>query len=135
MPVIQAAMQVENSWNAISVAEVVADVGDLSLYIQDVTADEAYHSRDGLPFNIAFGHEVYGNYNFKNIGDVAIKYFSLIEVRDPAGAVVVSKWSPSGSIPNTLNPGVSAASASTGNFILDMAGIWIVYARVEFDIA
>ena len=135
MPLIQAAMQTENVWDAISVIEAAADVGDFGLYVQDVTANEAHHDRDGLPFMIAFGHEVYGNYNFENIGDVAIKYFCLIEVRDPAGNVIISKWSPSGSIPNTLNPGVSAASASTGHFILDMAGIWVVYARVEFDIA
>lgn len=135
MPLIQAAMESEISWNAISVIEAAADVGDFGLYIQDMTADEAHHDRDGLPFNIAFGHEVYGNYNFRNIGDVAIKYFSLIEVRDPGGNVIVSKWSPPGSIPNTLNPGVAAASATTGHFILDMAGIWVVYARVEFDIA
>lgn len=134
MPFINAAMETEISWDAVSVATPIADVGDFGLYIKDVDTGEKYHDRDGLPFVIPFGHEVYGNYNFRNVGDVAIEYFALIEVRDPAGNVIFSEWNPSGSIPNILNPGVFAASKSTGNFILDMAGMWVVYARVEFDI-
>lgn len=134
-PEIASPATVERTWNAISVAAPVADVGDFGLFIQDVTTGEKHHDRDGVPFLIPFGHEVYGNYSFKNIGDVAIKLFSLIEVRDPSGNVIVSKWNPAGSVPNTVNPGVSVSSGLTGHFLLDMVGIWVVYARVEFDIA
>ena len=126
---------VQQTWNAIEVGMPAADVGDFGLFIQDVTADVAYHSRDGLPFQISFGHEVYGNYNFENIGDVAIQVRALIEVIDPNGEVIVSEWTPGGSSYFTLNPGVNMASKSTGHFILDLDGLWVVYARVEFGIA
>jgi len=133
MPLIQAAMETEVSWNAISVSAPIADVGDFGLYIKDVDTGQGYHDRDGVPFFIPFGHKVYGNYNFKNIGDVAIKELNLIEVIAPDGSVIISEWS--GIVPNLLNPGVSRASKSTGNFILNQNGLWVIYARVEFDIA
>jgi len=135
MPGIQAAMQVENSWDAINVIEAAPDVGEFGLFIMDVTADERHGDEEGLPVLIPFGHEVYGNYYFKNIGDVAIKVHCLIEVIDPNGAIIFSEWEPSEGSYFTLNPDVWMASAPTSHFILDIAGIWVVYARVEFDIA
>jgi len=133
MPSIQAATR-EITWDTISVAAPVAEIEFGGLYIRDVTDDIPYHSRDGLPFSIAFGHEVYGNYYVTNIGDVAIVLRLLIEVIDPDGIVVFSGWEPSGSIGFTVNPGVNMASASTDHFILDKSGLWLVYGRAEFDI-
>lgn len=137
MPLIQlsgqqiAATVVDQTWQAIRVSAPLADVGDFGLYIRDVTADQAYHDRDGFPFLIPFGHEVYGNYNVKNIGDVSIDVNLLIEVITPSGVVIVSEWTNY----NNVNPGTSMPSQSTGYFILDQAGIWVVYGRAEFDIA
>lgn len=121
----------EQTWNAISVGAPLADVGDFGLYIQDVTDNQAYHDRDGLPFLIPFGHEVYGNYKCKNIGDVPLKINLLIEVITPSGVVIVSEWTNY----NNVNPGVSMSSHSTGHFILDEIGMWVIYGRVEFEIA
>jgi len=123
------------TWQAISVSQNgnggVGDVGDFKLWIQDVTSGLDYKERDGLPFLIPFGHQVYGNYICKNIGDVPLSGSLLIEVVNPSGIVIVSK---SRNFHN-INPGTSMASDSTGNFLLDEMGMWVVYGRAEFDIA
>jgi hypothetical protein len=121
----------ENTWDAIQVAAPSADISFEGLHIEDVTAGVGYSSRDGLPFNIAYGHEVYGNYSIENIGDVPIFISLLIEVIDPDAIVIVSEWT--GHF--TLNPGVNMASKLTDHFILDKNGLWLVYGRAEFDIA
>lgn len=137
MPLIQmsgqqiAATVVEQTWQAIRVSAPVADVEFGGLYIQDVTDNIAYHSRDGLPFDIPFGHEVYGNYNAVNVGDVALNVYLLIEIITPAGIVIVSEWTSYFNV----TPGPWMASKSTGRFTLDQAGIWVMYGRAEFDIA
>lgn len=123
------------TWNAIEVSQDgnggVGDVGDFKLWFQDVTSGEDYKERDGLPFLIPFGHQVYGNYICNNIGDVPLSGRLLIEVVSPSGLVIVSKWTNF----RNISPGTSMASASTGNFILDAMGMWVVYGRAEFDIA
>jgi len=121
----------EITWDAISVAAPAADIEFGGLYIHDETDDEDYFSRNGLPFNIAYGHEVYGNYYITNIGDVAIVISLLIEVIDPDALVVISEWEG----PFTVNPGVNMASATTNLFTLDKNGLWLVHGRAEFDIA
>ena len=125
----------EQTWNAISVAAPVADVGDFGLYILDEDTGVKYHDRDGTPFDIPYGHAVSGNCNLVNTGEVPIKLFALTEVIDPNGFVIFSKWEPRGSIPNTLNPGVAMAARYIDTFLLEVVGIWVVYLRVEFDIA
>jgi hypothetical protein len=131
MPLIAATQIQEKTWDAIQVAAPTADIEFRDLYIHDVTDDEGYSSDYGLPFNIAYGHELYGNYRITNIGDVAIAISLLIEVIDPDAMVVVSEWTG----PFTLNPGVNMASKSSGHFILDKNGLWLVYGRAEFDLA
>ena len=121
----------EQTWNAISVGAPVADVGDFGLYIKDVTTGIDYHDRNGLPFLIPFGHEVYGNYNCHNIGDVPLNISLLIEVITPTGIVIVSKSTHF----YNVNPGTAMASKSTGPFILDEIGMWVIYGRAEFDIS
>ena len=124
------------TWNAIEVSQNgngnggVGDIGDFSLWIQDVTSGEDYKERDGLPFLIPFGHQVYGNYICKNIGDVPLSGSLLIEVVNPSGLVIVSK---SKNFQNA-SPGTWINSESTGNFILEL-GMYVVYGRAEFDIA
>jgi len=127
------------TWNAISVSQDgnggVGDVGNFGLYILDEDTGVKYHDRDGTPFAIPYGHAVSGNCNLRNTGDVPIKLFALTEVIDPNGSVIFSKWEPRGSIPNTLNPGVAMAARHIDTFLLELVGIWVVYLRVEFEIA
>lgn len=121
---------VERNWSAISVIQAVVDLGEFKLWFRDVTTGLDYKERDGLPFLIPFGHEVYGSYSCKNIGDVQIDGSLLIEVISPSGVVIVSKWR---NFYNT-SPGTVMASDTTGHFLLDEVGIWVVHGRAEFDI-
>ncbi|MGQ9545904.1 MAG: hypothetical protein ACUVTR_01895 [Dehalococcoidia bacterium] len=125
----------EQTWEAISVAAPRADIQFGGLYIEDVTTNTSHHSRDGLPFLIPYGHECYGSYFVTNIGDVAIKLRLLIELYDPNGTLICSKWEPSSTMFFTVNPGTSMASKSTDHFILNVVGLWLVYGRGEFELA
>lgn len=119
------------TWEAISVGAPTADIKWGGLFFTDVTANKNYQSRDGLPFEIPYGHTVFGNYSIENIGDVSVAIKLLIEIIDPDDVVVVSKWTSRFTVP----PGSHMSSQSTGQFFLGKMGLWLVHGVADFDIA
>ncbi len=138
-PQIAALNQKEKTWQAINVIQANPDVAFGSCQIVDETTGIDYICRPGgscpFPVDIPFGHEVTASFLMENSGDIAIDVFIYIEIIDPDGLVRCSEWNPSGSIPNTINPGVGYYSKNCGPVSLDKTGLWLVYGRIEYEIA
>lgn len=128
----------EKNWDAIMASQGVAEMCFGSCQIIDETTDERWVFRQGEPYepiDLPVGHEVGTSFLCDNCGEVPVKVFVYIELRDPDGVARASAWNPSGSIPNELNPGVGYSSEYIGSVMLDKAGLWVVYGRLEYDIA
>jgi hypothetical protein len=109
-----------------------------SCQIVDETTGQRYTFRKGEPYqpvNLPYGHGVGASFLCENCGDIELEVFVYIEIVDPDGTVRASAWNPRGSIPNKLNPGVGYYSDYIGGVVLDKAGLWLVYGRLEFDVA
>lgn len=128
----------EKNWDAIMASQGVAEMCFGSCQIIDETTGEDYIFRQGEPYepiDLPYGHEVGASFLCINCGEVAVKVFVYIELRDPDGVARASAWNPGGSIPNELNPDVFYNSEYIGPVMLDKAGLWVVYGRLEYDIA
>jgi hypothetical protein len=128
----------ENTWDAINAAQGNADMCFGSCEIIDETTGERWVFREGEPYepiDIPYGHEVGVSFLCENCGEIPVKVFVYIELIDPDGIARASARNPRGSIPNELNPGVGYYSEYIGGVALDKAGLWLVYGRLEYDIA
>jgi len=128
----------EKTWGAIMVSQGIADMCFGSCQIIDETTGEDYIFREGEPYDpidLPYGHEVGASFLCDNCGEVALKVFVYIELIDPDGVARASAWNPRGSIPASINPGVGYYSENIGPVTLDKTGLWLVYGRLEYDIA
>ena len=125
----------EHTWDAIRVSQVSPELVFGGAWICDDTAGIDYTSREDFPANIPYGHLVNGNYNVKNIGDVTLRVYLLIEFINPAGTVVFSAYDPSPPFPSILNPGGPLTRAPFFGIRLDMVGAWLIYGKMEYEIA
>jgi hypothetical protein len=145
MPRIQLLNQIgaqykqENTWDAINVIQAVGEMSFGSCQLVDETTGERWVARAGepspFPINIPFGHLVGTSFLCSNTGDVPVKVFVYIAIIDPSGTKRAEAWNPSGSIPQTVNPGVGYYSQYIGGVQLDRTGLWKIYGRLEYDVA
>jgi len=129
----------EKTWQAINVAQGVADMSFGSCQIVDETTGKSYTFRVGVPYDpvdLPWAHLVGASFLCTNIGDVALKVRVYIAIKDPDGIIRADAYLPAlNRLPATINPGVGYYSDYIGGVALDKLGIWLVYGRLEFDIA
>jgi len=136
---ITSPLQIDKSWNAINVSQAVGDMAFGSCQLIDETTDERWVARQGessdWPINIPYGHLVGASFLCENSGDVPLDVFVYIALIDPDGITRAFDWNPRGTIPNRLNPGVGYYSNYIGGVQLDKNGLWVIYGRLEYDVA
>lgn len=133
----------EKTWQAINVAQNGnGGVGDMSFgscQLIDETADDRYVFREGEPYDpvgLPWGHLVGTSFLCENIGEVTLKVRVYIAIKDPGGVIRADAYLPALSrLPATINPGVGYYSEYIGGVALDKFGLWLIYGRLEFDIA
>ena len=132
MPVTLISDLDERSWNAISVEAAPIEATIIGAYIHDVTTNTGYvesdqSNRHPFPITLPLGHVIYGNISTKNTGLAPVRMRVLIELIDPDGIVRHSIWTSF----NTVNPGVSMASAQVPQTTLNKLGTWILHGVIE----
>jgi len=143
MPLIQSVITapatVERTWQAINVSQAVGDMEFGSCQLIDETTDERWVARQGEPSDwpiyIPYGHLIGASFLCANSGDVPLDVFVYIELIDPEGIVRASAWNPRGTIPIRLSPGVNYNSEYIGGVQLDKIGLWLIYGRLEYEVA
>jgi hypothetical protein len=128
----------EQTWQAISVSQGVADMSFGHAQLVDETTDERWVCREGSPpwpIDVPYGHKVGASFLCSNTGDVTVKVFVYIELIDPDGIARAYATNPHGSIPQTVNPGVGYYSEYIGGVPLDKVGLWLIYGRLDYNIA
>lgn len=134
----------ENTWQAINVVQGNggSGVGDMSFgscQIIDETTGERYVFREGEPYDpvsLPWAHLVGASFLCTNIGEVTLKVRAYIAIKDPDGVIRADAYLPALSrLPAIINPDVGYYSDYIGGVALDKLGLWLVYGRLEFDVA
>lgn len=123
----------EQSWNAINVVagEVAGIIGGATLH--DYTTGEQW-AQYVFPVSIPFGHQIYFGVHAENTG-IADQIMSLtIRLKDPDGIVrAETVYTPA--LP-PIAPGESFSKQTFSDRVtIDKAGIWILYVKLEAELA
>jgi len=134
---IAASLKKEKSWVAMNVSQGTADMSFLSAEVVDETTDMWWHSDDlpAWPIAIPFGHSVGCSYLCQNTGQIAVKVFVYLSLIDPQGITRATTKNPRYSTPQVVDPGMQYYTEPISGVIVDMNGLWVVYGRLEYDIA
>lgn len=135
----------ENTWEAIMVSQGVADMSFGSCRIVDETTEEHWTCRQGgspgspdcpFPVDIPYGHDLGAKFLCENSGEVPVLVRVYIAIIDPDGVTRADAYLPPLShLPNEVNPGVGYYSEYIGGVTLDKIGLWLVYGRIEYEVA
>lgn len=140
MPIVQVAQNtIDKTWQAINVtAQGIGEMSFGSAQLVDETTSVSYKFRQGEPvvsIDLPLDHKVGASFLCTNTGEIALKVFVYVAIIDPDGLTRAEAWNPRGTIPQTVNPGVGYYSDYIGGVSLDKLGLWLIYGRIEYEIA
>lgn len=119
----------ERSWDAINVEAVEVGGQIVNAFVRDDTTGELYLSGD-FPVSIPLEHLIRTHFSFANTGEAPQNMKSTVQLIDPDGTVRATK-----ELTQYVDPGWQKASPRTDPVELDKAGIWIIHALLEAELA